>query len=86
VHGAGLGGYRLAPATGRTHQLRVHMNALGLPLLHDPLYPDILAPAPDDGARPLQLLARSLEFTDPLTGVRHRFTSGRRLAAWPAGQ
>ncbi|QKW05610.1 RluA family pseudouridine synthase [Streptomyces sp. NA04227] len=82
-HRAGLGRYRLVPHTGRTHQLRVHMNALGLPLLHDPLYPDVLPEGTEDFARPLQLLARSLEFTDPVTGERHRFESGRELSAWP---
>lgn len=77
-----LARYRLLPATGRTHQLRVHMNALGLPLLHDPVYPDVLAEAPGDFSRPLQLLARALEFTDPLTGRRLRLESPRELAAW----
>ncbi|MFJ5228326.1 pseudouridine synthase [Kitasatospora sp. NPDC088391] len=80
----GLGRYRLRPRTGRTHQLRVHMNALGLPILGDPLYPAVL-PEPDveDYRHPLQLLARSLEFTDPLTGERLRFASPRDLGAWP---
>ncbi|MEU4795638.1 RluA family pseudouridine synthase [Streptomyces sp. NPDC023327] len=78
-----LGRYRLTPRTGRTHQLRVHMNALGLPILGDPLYPVVTGPAaPDDFRRPLQLLARVLEFTDPVTGHPHRFVSGRTLAAW----
>ncbi len=81
----GLGRYRLTPHTGRTHQLRVHMNALGLPILGDPLYPVVTGPAaPDDFRRPLQLLARVLEFTDPVTGHPHRFVSGRTLAAWSA--
>ncbi|MGV2918520.1 RluA family pseudouridine synthase [Streptomyces alfalfae] len=80
-----LGRYRLTPHTGRTHQLRVHMNALGLPILGDPLYPEVAAPAaPDDFRRPLQLLARVLAFTDPVTGVAHRFVSGRTLGAWAA--
>lgn len=78
----GLGRYRLVPHTGRTHQLRVHMNSLGLPILGDPVYPQVTDPAPDDYRRPLQLLARVLEFTDPVTGVSHRFTSGRTLQAW----
>ncbi|MGA4843019.1 pseudouridine synthase [Streptomyces sp. G45] len=83
AHDGRLGRYRLIPHTGRTHQLRVHMNALGLPLLGDPLYPAVRPPAaPDDFRRPLQLLARALEFTDPLTGVAHRFVSGRALGAW----
>lgn len=85
-HRAGLGRYRLLPATGRTHQLRVHMNGLGLPLVHDPVYPAVLPdPAPGDFSRPLQLLARVLEFTDPVTGEPHRFESGLRLSAWPEG-
>lgn len=96
AHRGGLGRYRLFPATGRTHQLRVHMSALGLPLLNDPLYPRVLPEPPeDDGpgadagsstgpfAHPLQLLARALEFTDPVTGRELRFTSTRRLACWP---
>ncbi|MEU6659306.1 RluA family pseudouridine synthase [Streptomyces sp. NPDC046821] len=81
----GLGRYRLIPHTGRTHQLRVHMNALGLPILGDPIYPVIADPvAPDDFRRPLQLLARTLEFTDPVTGQEHRFESARTLEAWSA--
>lgn len=81
----GLGRYRLLPTTGRTHQLRVHMSALGLPLLNDPLYPEI-APLPPEDAdpfqEPLQLLARALEFTDPWTERVMRFESTRELAAW----
>ncbi|OEJ31252.1 pseudouridine synthase [Streptomyces subrutilus] len=78
----GLGRYRLTPHTGRTHQLRVHMNSLGLPILGDPVYPRVTDPAPDDYRRPLQLLARVLGFTDPVTGIDHRFESGRTLQAW----
>jgi tRNA pseudouridine32 synthase/23S rRNA pseudouridine746 synthase len=82
-HRGGLGRYRLLPATGRTHQLRVHMNSLGLPILGDPLYPVVRDPGPDDYSRPLQLLAKILEFTDPVTGEPFRFESGLRLAQWP---
>jgi tRNA pseudouridine32 synthase/23S rRNA pseudouridine746 synthase len=79
----GLARYRLVPGTGQTHQLRVHMNALGVPILGDPLYPEVTAHVPaGDFRRPLQLLARGLAFTDPVTGVEHRFRSGRVLAAW----
>lgn len=84
AHRDGLARYRLLPATGRTHQLRVHMNALGLPLLNDPVYPRVLPEPPaDDFTRPLQLLARALEFTDPLSGRTVRCESARELEAWP---
>jgi tRNA pseudouridine32 synthase/23S rRNA pseudouridine746 synthase len=83
-HAAGLGRYRLLPATGRTHQLRLHMSGLGIPILGDPVYPVVLPErAPDDFSDPLQLLASVLAFTDPVTGDELRFTSRRRLAAWP---
>ncbi|MEV6576025.1 pseudouridine synthase [Streptomyces sp. NPDC051577] len=78
-----VGRYRLTPHTGRTHQLRVHMNALGLPILGDPVYPVVAAAAdPADYRRPLQLLARKLEFTDPVTGTVHQLESGLSLRAW----
>ncbi len=82
-----LGRYRLLPATGRTHQLRVHMNRLGLPILNDPVYPVVL-PEAEEGhfEDPLQLLARVLEFTDPVDGRAHRFESRLRLGAWPDAQ
>ncbi|OAR27531.1 pseudouridylate synthase [Streptomyces sp. ERV7] len=82
-HRGGLGRYRLLPATGRTHQLRVHMNALGLPILNDPVYPVVIEePGPDDFSRPLQLLAKVLEFTDPVDGRERRFTTRLRLTEW----
>ncbi len=80
--GPGLGRYRLLPVTGRTHQLRVHMNSLGVPILGDPVYPVVTDPAPDDYRRPLQLLARTVEFTDPVTGRARTFSSTRTLEAW----
>lgn len=67
--------YALTPVTGRTHQLRVHLAALGAPIVNDRLYPALQARMPDDYSRPLQLLARALEFADPLTGVSRRFDS-----------
>ncbi len=71
--------YRLSPITGKRHQLRVHMAALGLPLRNDPLYPFVNEPTEGDYSRPLQLLARSLTFVDPITGESRLFESERRL-------
>lgn len=79
VESVGRGTYRLTPGTGRTHQLRVHMNSLDLPIAGDPLYPKVIDVAADDFSTPLKLLAQCLEFTDPVTGVRRRFTSERAL-------
>lgn len=73
------GVYRLTPRTGRTHQLRVQMASLGVPIINDSLYPDIREVAADDFSRPLQLLAQRLEFDDPLSGQPRRFTSARTL-------
>lgn len=80
--GATLGHYRLQPVSGRKHQLRVHMAALGMAICNDRLYPALGQPlAADDLNRPLQLLARSISFTDPISGVERCFSSQRRLAA-----
>lgn len=69
--------YRLEPHTGKTHQLRQHMSSLGLPIAGDPLFPEILATSIDDFAIPLQLLAFSLEFTDPVDGTARYYESRR---------
>ena len=74
--------YQLTPATGKTHQLRLHMANLGLPIVGDSLYPSIVDVPPDDFSTPLQLVARSLRFQDPLDGTAREFTSRRELA-WP---
>jgi tRNA pseudouridine32 synthase/23S rRNA pseudouridine746 synthase len=71
--------YRLSPVTGKRHQLRVHMAALGLPLRNDPFYPVVNDPAEGDYSRPLQLLARGLAFKVPLTGAERLFESAQRL-------
>ena len=70
----------LTPHTGKRHQLRVHCAALGLPILHDLIYPVLQPPLIDDITQPLQLLARTLEFRDPLSGQMRRFDSGLRLS------
>ena len=79
-HRDGWGRYRLLPLTGRTHQLRLHMASLGVPIRHDDFYPVLREKPLDDFTEPLQLLAKVLAFTDPVSGVRHRFESGLRLA------
>ncbi|MFE5643928.1 pseudouridine synthase [Rhodococcus sp. NPDC056516] len=75
----------LRPHSGRMHQLRVHLAALGAGILGDRRYPDLLPDAPDDHSLPLQLLARELEFTDPLSGKARRFVTRRTLSEMPVG-
>ena len=67
--------YALSPVTGKKHQLRVHMNALGLPIVGDRMYPPVAHTPDDNFSQPLQLLAQSIEFTDPVTGQLRRFDS-----------
>lgn len=78
---AAVARYRLSPATGKTHQLRLQMASLGLPIVGDPLYPH-LRNTPEDWADPLRLVARQLRFRDPVTGTLHDFTSAAQLT-WP---
>jgi len=72
--------YRLNPITGRKHQLRLHLSALGIPIVNDRLYPDRSFVHNDDFSKPLRLLARSVSFFDPLTGQERYFESGRKLS------
>jgi tRNA pseudouridine32 synthase/23S rRNA pseudouridine746 synthase len=72
--------YRLEPHSGKTHQLRVHMASLGLGILHDAFYPELLDKAPDDYAKPLQLLARGIRFVDPITGKPVEYRSRLELS------
>ncbi len=76
--------YELRPVTGKRHQLRVHMDALGLPLLGDQFYPTVQrAPGePEDFAQALRLLATATAFIDPVTGAQRVFQSQQRLL-WP---
>ena len=73
------GRYRLRPLTGKRHQLRVHMAALGLPILGDRIYPCLLPQGGDEIGNPLRLLAESIAFRDPVTGQARSFTSRLRL-------
>jgi tRNA pseudouridine32 synthase/23S rRNA pseudouridine746 synthase len=75
----GLARYELKPVTGHRHQLRVHMAALGLPLVGDGIYPTLTPEGQVDYAHPLQLLAKTIAFVDPLNGEPRRFASARQL-------
>lgn len=76
-----VGLFELEPVTGKKHQLRLHLNLLGFPIIHDRFYPVLQPEAPDDFSKPLQLLAKHLEFVDPLNGEARAFTTGRRLSS-----
>ncbi len=73
--------YQLEPSTGQRHQLRIHMMGLGLPIWGDQFYPRVLRGPhePEDFAEPLQLLAKRIRFTDPVTGEARDWTSQRVL-------
>jgi len=77
IEALGAGRYRLTPRTGRTHQLRVHMASVGLPIENDPLYPGVVDVVAADFSAPLKLLAQRLEFDDPITGAHRCFVSSR---------
>ncbi|WP_307080336.1 RluA family pseudouridine synthase [Arthrobacter pascens] len=72
--------YRLEPHSGKTHQLRVHMASLGLGIVNDAFYPDLLDKAPDDYTKPLQLLARGIRFVDPISGKPVEYRSRLELS------
>ena len=71
--------YQLHPVTGRKHQIRLHLSALGIPIVNDKLYPAITVVENDDFSMPLKLLAKSVSFQDPLNGQERYFESGRTL-------
>jgi len=79
ARGEGTWRYALTPITGRKHQLRVHMAALGAPIANDRMYPLVLHRATGDYSAPLQLLAKQVFFTDPLSGIERSFSSNLLL-------
>ena len=84
LHNDDIALYELKPVNGQRHQLRVHMNALVLPILGDGIYPELTPEGSANFERPLQLLAQSIAFTDPLSGEARRFESTLNLSELPA--
>ena len=82
LESSGLARYILKPVTGQRHQLRVHMNALGLPILGDQFYPLVKRQGgeKDNFEQALQLLAKTISFVDPLAGITREFSSELKLA------
>ncbi len=82
-----LGLFELHPQTGKTHQLRLHMLSLGMPILNDRFYPKLMPRAEAENYRkPLQLLAKSLRFTDPVSGEPTEFQSDQQLSSQTVSQ
>jgi tRNA pseudouridine32 synthase/23S rRNA pseudouridine746 synthase len=75
----GLGHYALTPITGKKHQLRMHMAALGIPIVNDQIYPNYIAKEYENFEAPLQLLANSIEFIDPILGCQRIFHTRKKL-------
>lgn len=75
----GVNLYRMRAVTGKKHQIRVHLAALGIPIVNDKFYPEIIDGADDDFSQPLKLLAKSIRFRDPLTKRERRFESRAEL-------
>lgn len=73
--------YSLTPGSGKKHQLRCHLNSLGIPIKGDKIYP-ILTPYQEydlDFSNPLQLLAKEIQFIDPIVNENRSFISKRVL-------
>ena len=75
----GVSLYRLNAVTGKKHQIRLHLATLGIPIVNDKFYPEIITSKDDDFSTPLKLLAKSISFRDPLTGHERYFESEREL-------
>lgn len=79
--------FDLFPVTGKTHQLRIHLSGLGFRIINDRYYPDLQTEQADDFGKPLRLIAKSVHFSDPISGKEMQFSSERELpggsALWP---
>lgn len=71
--------YQLKPLTGKKHQLRVHMAALGIPILNDRFYPVALPEQLPDYDNPLKLLAKRIQLMDPYSNTPFEFESLQSL-------
>ncbi len=71
--------FKLIPITGKKHQLRIHMSSQGFKIVNDRFYPILLPEKSPDFKKPLQLLAKNIGFTDPISGIKHYFTTNRAL-------
>jgi tRNA pseudouridine32 synthase/23S rRNA pseudouridine746 synthase len=71
--------YQLRPVTGKKHQLRLHLAALGIPIINDAFYPVALPCKGDDVSHPLKLLAKAISFRDPVNGEERYFESSRKI-------
>jgi tRNA pseudouridine32 synthase/23S rRNA pseudouridine746 synthase len=69
----------LQPVTGKTHQLRLHLSGLGFGIVNDRVYPALQPQTDDDFAQPLQLLAKTIRFHDPVSEKAMEFRSERGL-------
>jgi tRNA pseudouridine32 synthase/23S rRNA pseudouridine746 synthase len=76
----GMARFVLHPETGKTHQLRIHMSDLGFGILNDRLYPELQPETADNYDTPLQLLAGTVRFQDPVTSQQREFSSERKLS------
>jgi len=71
--------FELNPVTGKTHQLRLHMQSIGMPILNDPYYPVLQEKKADNYSQPLQLLAKKLSFIDPISQQHRSFSCAENL-------
>ncbi|MCP4584169.1 MAG: pseudouridine synthase [candidate division Zixibacteria bacterium] len=71
--------FRIEPLTGKGHQIRLHLQVIGSYIINDRYHPKLQSERPGDFKNPLQLIARELEFVDPISGKQFRFRSSRKL-------